>query len=53
MPIPGGTSAREPAARNTVGTTAAKTGKILDDAASSTVYVWGGFLQFALDGKIL
>jgi hypothetical protein len=36
-----------------VGTTAAKTGKILDDAASSAVYVWGGFLQFALDGKIL
>jgi hypothetical protein len=36
-----------------VGTTAAKTGKIADDAASSTVYVWGGFLQFAFDGKIL
>ncbi len=36
-----------------VGTTAAKTGKIMDDAASSTVYVWGGFLQFALDGQVL
>jgi len=36
-----------------IGTTASKTGKIADDAANSSVYVWGGNLQLALEGKIL
>ncbi len=33
--------------------TPAKTGKVVDDVATSTVYVWAGALQFAFDGKIL
>ena len=36
-----------------VGTTASKTGKIVDDMATSNVYVWTGTLQFTVDGKIL
>jgi hypothetical protein len=36
-----------------VGTTSSKTGKIADDDATSTVYVWGGALQFSLEGSIL
>ena len=36
-----------------VGTSGARTGKIVDDIADSHVYIWGGFLQFAFDGKIL
>ena len=36
-----------------IGTTSSKTDKIVDDAADSKVYIWGGVLQFAFDGKIL
>lgn len=36
-----------------VGASGATTGKIQDDIADSHVYVWGGVLQFAYDGKIL
>jgi hypothetical protein len=36
-----------------IGTTPAKTGKIVPDAADSKVYVWEGALQFSFDGKIL
>ncbi len=36
-----------------IGTTGAKTGKIVDDAADSHVYIWAGALQFTFDGKIL
>jgi hypothetical protein len=36
-----------------IGGTTSKTGKITDDVATSTVYVWSGDLQLAFDGKIL
>lgn len=36
-----------------VGTTTSKTGKIVDDAANSTVYGYSGFVQVSFDGKIL
>jgi hypothetical protein len=36
-----------------LGTTTAKTGKILSDEANSDIYVWAGALQLAFDGKIL
>lgn len=36
-----------------IGTTGYKTGKIVDDAADSHVYVWAGALQFSFDGKNL
>jgi hypothetical protein len=36
-----------------LGTTNAKTGKIVDDVANSEIYVWSGQVQTSFDGKIL
>jgi hypothetical protein len=36
-----------------IGTTAGKTGKVLFDVATSTMFVWKGAYQFTFDGKIL
>jgi len=36
-----------------IGTTPAKTGKVMADAATSDMFVWHGACQFAFDGRIL
>ena len=36
-----------------IGTTTSKTGKVTQDLATSTFFVWSGAYQFAFDGKLL